>query len=117
MSRQLATAVLQIANAGTASQALSDIWGVNPAKVGMDHAVSVSITAPAALTGVATVLVRAQELGAWTAQQSPAGADITVAAGKTVVIPAIAAKDLRINSSLAEGAARDFVVNLQEEIG
>lgn len=117
MSRQLATAVLRIASGATAGQALSDIWGVNPAKVGMDHAVSVSVTAPAALTGVVTILIRAEASGAWTAIQSPAGADITVAAGKTVVIPAIAAKDLRLNSSLAEGADRDFIVNLQEEIG
>ena len=121
MSRQLATAVLSIANGQTKSTTIQNYWGsTNAGKVALDHAASISIRAPAALTGVATIQVAMTEPsvdGDFTALQSPPGTDLVIAAGKTISLPAVAVKDIRISSSLAEGAQRDFIVTIQEDIG
>ena len=120
MSRHLATAVLTIGNGLTKSSSIQDYWGGNPGKVGMDAAVSITIKAPAALTAVVTVQI-AQTNPALDADfvnyQEVPGTDLVIAAGKAITIRALAAKDLRLISAGAEGAARDFYVSLQEDIG
>lgn len=119
MSRQLATAVLSIANGQTKSTSIQDYFGANPGKVGMDHCTSITIKAPAALTAVVTAQIAetnpSVDADFVTLQQS--GADVAVAAGKAVTITHIAAKDFRLISAGAEGAQRDFYVSLQEDIG
>lgn len=81
----------------------------------MQFAGTISVTAPAALTGACTVQIRPVEGGAWSTVQE-GGADVTLAAGKTTTLLGVAAKDLRIHSAGAEGADRDFYVNIQEDI-
>lgn len=114
----LATAVLRIASGATTSQALSDIWGANPAKVGLENCRAISITSPAALTGTPTVQVSPKPAGApaWSVLRD-GGSDVTLVAGKTEVLPREAGfKDLRIVSGSAEGADRDFYVQLMEAL-
>lgn len=117
MAGHNATASLVIANGGTKSASLGDFWGANPAKVALDSMAKVTIQGPAALTGVVTVQV---------AQVSPAadgdfvalqsgGADVTIPAAKATNLPVFTAKDLRLVSAGAEGAARTFLVTLQED--
>jgi hypothetical protein len=88
---------------------------VNAAKVALDHAASVTITAPAALTGTVTVEI-SPDGTVWSTLQT-AGADVTIVAGKSTALPPFTARDLRLKSGSAEGANRDFFVNIQEEIG
>jgi hypothetical protein len=111
----LSSATLRTASGQTAGAAISDFWGVSPANVAMQFAGTITIHPPAALTGTAKVQVRAVEGGAWTDFQE-AGADVTITAGKSRTIEALAAKDLRLLSSAAEGADRDFIVTIQEDI-
>src|SRR5688500_8596473 len=121
MSRQLATAVLSIGNGLTKSTTIQDYWGSTKAgKVALDHAAAISIKAPAALTAVVTIQVAMTEPSAdgdFGNLQSPPGTDLVIAAGKTITIPAVAVKDIRLISAGAEGAQRDFIVTIQEDIG
>ncbi len=115
MATHQATAPLRIASGGNTSGLLSAHWGLNPAKVALDHAASVVIAAPAALTGAVTAEVTHNN-STWTTLQSPAGTDITIGAGKSVVLPRFAAKDLRLKSAGTEAADRDFFVTIQEDM-
>jgi hypothetical protein len=78
---------------------------------------NISVTAPAALTGVCTVQVSPKYgSGIWSTLQL-AGADVAVAAGKTVNIPSGAFEDMRIHSAGVEAAQRDFLVVFQINLG
>lgn len=112
----LATASLRTTSGGTKSQSLGDIWGANPAKVALDNCRNVTIFAPATLSLTCTVQIASVSPAADADFQNFQynGADVTIAAGKATTIALPAAKDLRILSSAAEGAARDFIVTLQE---
>lgn len=48
--------------------------------------------------------------------QSPPGTDVVVAALKNISFRAPVCKDLRLISAGAEGAQRDFIVTIQEDI-
>jgi hypothetical protein len=114
-----ARAVLSILNAGTKSSSVQDAWGGNPGKVALDNAATISIKTPAALTGVCTIQV-AQTVPALDADfqnyQDTPGTDVVVTAGKTVRIGLPSCTDLRIISGSAEGAQRDFIISIQEEM-
>ena len=88
-----------IANNGTDTTAMQ----------AFDDMESVTITAPAALTGTITIQVDINASGTYGTLQS-GGSDITIAASKTLVIIDAAFKNMRIHSSSAEGAARQFIV-------
>jgi hypothetical protein len=106
---------LTIANGGTDSGALSAATGVSAGvlKLLVGAVVSVTIFAPAALTGTITIQVKAHPSdSAWTTLQA-AGADITVGAGKAVTLSSIPFGDMRIHSSGAEGAERIFSLLFQ----
>lgn len=114
MATHAARAPQRIASGQTDSPGISNHWGANPAKVALDHATSVTIIAPAALTGVCNPQIDGGN-GTFVTLQS-AGADVTLPAGKATVLPRFTAVDLRIHSAGAEGANRDFIVSIQEEI-
>lgn len=116
MAAHQATAILTIANGGTTSGLLSAVWGsANAAKVALDHAVTITVQAPAVLTGTAKPEISVDGTN-WVTLQS-AGADVSLPAGKATVLPPFTARDFRIVSGSAEGADRAFLVNIQEEIG
>lgn len=110
----LQKAILTIANAGTSSNALSHE---------LRNARALAIIAPDTLTG--TVSVEAADLfpdeivdsavgvPSWTTVQSPPGTDVTIDAGKTTVLTATPFPQLRLTSSIAEAAERQFVVLVQ----
>jgi hypothetical protein len=117
-----ARAVLSIPNGQTKSNSVQDHFGA-PGTAGMvalDNAATITIKAPAALTGVCTVQV-AQTCPALDADfqnyQDTPGVDVVIAAGKTVRIGLPGCSDLRIISAGAEGAQRDFICSIQEELG
>ena len=117
----VARCTLSIPNGQTKSGSVqTQGWDTpNAGKVAMDNAANIQIKAPAALTGVVTVQT-AQTNPSVDAdfanyQDSP-GVDVTIAAGKTVRIGLPAAADLRLISSAAEGAQRDFIVSIQEDM-
>lgn len=73
---------------------------------------SLSITAPAALTGTITIQTP-DGIGTsptFFALQSPPGTDITIAASKTIVITSLPMHGIRVNSGSSEGAERTFQV-------
>jgi LysM repeat protein len=84
----------------------------------MDNAANVTIKAPAALTGVVTVQVAmtTPAVDADFGNYNDGVSDITIAAGKTIKIPNPSCTDLRLISAGAEGAQRDFVVSVQEDM-
>lgn len=99
---------LIIANAATASGLLSaDQFG---------RYESLTIYAPAALTGTVTLQVLGDpdadetDGASWRALQSPPGTDITVPAGKAITISPLNALAIRLLSSGSEGAERTFRV-------
>jgi hypothetical protein len=78
----------------------------------LGQATGITIYAPAALTGTITIEVQPYGDATWRTLQS-GGADITLAATKAVVISPPAFADLRLHSSGAEGADRDFFIDAQ----
>jgi hypothetical protein len=116
-----ARAVLSILNGASKSNSVQDHFGGlgTAGKVALDNAATISIKAPAALTGVCTVQV-AQTCPSADADfqnyQDTSGVDVTIAAGKTVRIGLPGCSDLRIISAGAEGAQRDFICSIQEEM-
>lgn len=94
---------LVIASAGTAS---------NSARV--DVAESITIYAPAALTG--TVNVQASPDGTNWYNLQDAGSDIAVGVDDAVTIVTISVKFIRLLSSLAEGAERTFKLTALEDL-
>lgn len=93
---------LSIPNAGTDSPELD--LGASGSK----RVITIAILAPAAVTGTITVLLCDVSGGTFRTLQT-GGADITIAATKAVVITAIPATGvLKIHSSAAEAAQRDF---------
>lgn len=78
---------------------------------------SVSITAPATLTGVVTVQVP-DGIGAsptFTTLQDPPGTDITLVASRTIIITPVPAHGIRVNSGVNEGAERVFPMSGEEK--
>lgn len=115
MSRHQAVVKLTIPNGGTDSPTLSAALGsASAAKVALGSAINVSIAGPAALTGVASLQV-SPDGALWTTMQKPDGTDVNCAAGKTIPVDVVAGVDLKIHSTLAEAAARDFYVVIQEQ--
>lgn len=101
---------LSIANGGTDSPRLSDVWSKGQVRSTLGAMTNLTIMAPAALTGVITVQVApkyADVAGNFRPLQE-GGADITLVAGKVTNIKLAAFGDLRIHSAGAEGAQRDF---------
>lgn len=114
MSRHSAIAKLTIPSGGSNSQALSAVWGVGPTKIALGSAISVSITGPVALTGACTLQVSPDGVN-WSTMQTPAGADVACAAGKTIPVEVVAGIDLRIHSAGVEAADRIFSIVIQEQ--
>ena len=117
-----ARAVLSILNGGTKSSSVQDYFGNPPGtagRVALDNAATITITPPAALTSVCTIQV-AQTCPAVDADfhnyQDTPGTDVVVAAGKSVRIGLPSCSDLRILAAGAEGAQRDFICTIQEEM-
>ena len=73
---------------------------------------SITAMAPAALTNACKLEIGDSE-GNFATGQHPAGTDIALAAGKAVVLPPIAASQLRVKSAGNEAAARTFRVLVQ----
>jgi len=111
MARHIARiGTLRISNGGTNSPALTSLGAVG--RVGLGAATGLTIYAPATLTGTVTIEVLPYGDATWRTLQS-GGADVTIAATKAVVISPPAFADLRLHSSGAEGADRDFFVDSQ----
>lgn len=107
---------LTIALNGTDSTELTASTTRN--KIALGTIVDWVIFAPAALTGTVTVQVSSLDTpGAsdWRALQVQSGTDVTVPAGKALIVPCAGARALRVVSSVAEGAERAFVVTGQYE--
>ena len=120
MGRTLATCRLSIPNGQTKSNSVQGAWDTtNAGRVAMNFATSITIKAPAALTGVVTVQIAQTHpsVDADFVNLQQQGADLTIAAGKAVTITHVAAQDLRLSSAGAEGAQRDFDVSIQEDTG
>jgi len=115
----VARAILSILNGQTKSSSVQDHFGGNPGKVALDNAATISIKAPAALTGVCTIQV-AQTVPALDADfenyQDTPGTDVVITAGKTIRVGLPSCSDLRIISGSAEGAQRDFTCSILEEL-
>jgi hypothetical protein len=79
---------------------------------------SISITAPAALTGTVTVEANYARTGtgAWGTLTDEFGDDVTVAAGKVRVVQPVGGARLRLKSSGAEGADRVFYILGEERV-
>lgn len=93
---------LTIASGATTSNSLS--------RRRLAHVGPLVIVAPAALTGVVTIQVPDKENSPnWVALQS-GGADVTLPAGKATTLDISPFLNLRLSSTLAEGAQRDFEV-------
>lgn len=105
---------LSIPNAGSDSPWLSSILSLGQMKAVLGSVVHMIIYTPAALTNAITVQVVPTE-GDTSGKtlQTSAGTDLTLAAGKAVVVPASAFKDMRIHSAGAEAGQRDFDVVIQ----
>jgi len=115
-----ARATLSIPNAGTKSGSIQGFWdSPNAGKVALDNAATITIKAPAALTGTVTVQV-AMTLPSVDADfsnyQDTPGTDVTIGAGKTVRVGLPGCTDLRLISGSAEAAQRDFIVDILEEL-
>lgn len=108
---------LTIANGGTDTPALSSLMSKGAARSTFGNAGDLMVYAPAALTGVVTVQIKAAYAGSDWKTLNDGTADITIAAGKAVQVPMGALEDLRIHSAAAEGAARDFDVVIQINLG
>lgn len=107
---------LSIPNAGTDSPALSTIMSAGQRKIGLGSGVSIGIACPAALTGTVTIqVVPTEGSSSWVTLQSN-GSDIALTASKLVVVDAGAFRDLRIHSSGAEAAQRDFDLTFQVSV-
>lgn len=116
----IAKATLSIPNGQTKSGSIQGAWDTpNAGRVALDNAANVTIKAPAALTAVVTVQVAqtnpSVDADFQNYQDSP-GVDVVVGAGKTVRIGLPGCADLRLISAGAEGAQRDFVVAIQEDV-
>jgi len=113
MARHVAiVGTLTIASGQTDSPALSTV--AKP-KIALGVAIDLVIYAPSALTGTVSVQVSPIEepdSADWRTA-SVAGTPVTIAAGAAEVVPVVAARDLRIHSSGAEGADRSFIVLAQ----
>ncbi len=95
---------LSIPNAGTDSPELNLAGDINRGPIILE------ILAPAALTGVVTVQVSDVSGGTFRTLQT-GGADVAIAAAKAIVITDLPATGvLRLHSTLAEAAQRDFRV-------
>lgn len=105
---------LSILNGQTDSAALSSLLSLGQLKTLLGSATMASITCvSAALTGVVTAQVVVTEGGSTWSTLQQAAADIAVAALKTVLVQNLGFRDIRIHSTLAEGAQRDFDLTFQ----
>ena len=106
---------LSIPNAGTDSPALRTILSAGQLKVIFGTCTVFIVTClAAALTAGVTVSVLPVEGGStWTTLQNPSNSDVTIGALKSVPFPYSGFRDLRIHSSSAEAAQRDFNLTFQ----
>lgn len=79
----------------------------------LDDADAVLIMAPDALTGTLTVQCGPNADGNFVVLQSPPGTDITLAAGKAIVITDVPYPKIAVISAAAEGAQRTIRVRKQ----
>lgn len=109
--------VLSIPNAGTDTPAVSTLMSKGAARSTFGNSRNISVTSPAALTGACTIQVSPKYAsGIWATLQVN-GADVAIAAGKSVSVPTGAYEDIRIHSAGAEAAQRDFQVVFQVALG
>lgn len=100
--------ILTIALSGQKSGYLTsdDFYGFN----------AIQISAPAALTDTVSIeILKDASLdetsnGSWGTLQSPSGTDVTIPAGKVLIISIAGFVAMRLSSAAPEGAARDFYV-------
>lgn len=103
---------LRILNGAANSPALTSLqFG----RVGLGMAAGITIYGPAAVDGVITVEVLPYGDSTWRTLQS-GGTDVTIAAGKAVVISPPAFADLRLHGSVNQTADRDFFVDGQMDM-
>lgn len=108
--------ILTIASGQTDSPAFSLLLSAGQMKLLLSHATKLGITTPASLTGTVTVeAVGADGGSTWTTFQIN-GTDVTLAADKTDLFPMGGIRDIRLHSSSAEGADRDFLMTFQVEL-
>ncbi len=95
---------LTVASSGTQSNALDRDELIRQGCRG------VTIQAPATLAEVATIQISLDGGTVYADLQSPPGTDITVAAGKAIVIDFVAYDKLRIELDGSAGAERAFLI-------
>lgn len=77
-------------------------------------ALAIAILAPATLTNTVSVEAADSDTAPnYRTVQSPPGTDLTVPAGKCIVVTAFPWPGFRLKSAANEGAARDFIVYAQ----
>jgi hypothetical protein len=101
---------LSIANGGSDSPRLSDVWSKGQVRSTVGATSDLSIYCPAALTGVVTLQVapKYNDVAGNFRPVQQGGADVTLAAGKVTNVKLGAFGDLRIHSAGVEAAQRDF---------
>lgn len=102
---------LRITSGQANSAKLSTLLSAGQRKV-LGTAKSITIHAPATLTGTVKVGV-SYDGGTTFTELNENGTDVSVAAGDARVIFSVGWDDLRLQSSVAEGADRDFVLFAQ----
>ena len=108
---------MSIPNGGTDTPALSTMMSKGALRSTVGNCSDIEVYGPAALSGVVTIQIAAKYgSGVWTTLQS-GGADVTIAAGKSVQVPIGAFEDLRLHSAGAEAAQRDIDVVFQITMG
>ena len=98
---------LVIANAGTVSGAIGSL----------EDADTITIYAPAALTGTVTIQIEPTAAGTDWIDLTSGGSDVTIGAGNAVVVGDISFRQIRLSSGAAEGAERTFRVTKQFQVG
>ena len=82
----------------------------------LDDAESITITAPAALTGTVTIK-GSTDGGTSYVDVGSAGSDVTIGAGNAVTISPFTFNALKVTSGSAEGAERTFTVQKSFRVG
>lgn len=89
--------------------------GTDSPRLDLTNIRGMTIIAPAALTGTASVQAGTTQNSSavFFTVQSPPGTDITLATSKATVLTRVPFPSMVIHSSSAEGAQRDFLVILE----
>lgn len=104
---------LTVGSGTTDSAALSAALSAGQLKTLFGSCIGFTVVSPSALTGTITVqVVPTEGSTSWVTLQAN-GSDITIAANKAVPVDTGAFRDIRIHSSGAEAADRDFLLNFQ----